>query len=230
MKLLTMLTTLLLLVFACACKLETAANPNANANANANAKASPSIESNTGLGEQQPSNCSLTRAAAPVLNDLKLGMTREEVLALFPGSKDDAEVKSNLSRAPGAQGESELIIRPANFGSKEKFPGISHINFSLLDGRVASINIGYSGPQYAQVDDFVTKFVTGTNLPPADQWAAYPGLDTQLKTLTCKDFEIRVFAGGEGGNQNYVLLTDLEARKTLRDRRAKARAQATPTP
>jgi hypothetical protein len=229
MKLVIMLTTLVLL-FTCACKLETAANPNANANANANARASSSIESNTTSAEPSQSNCSLTRAAAPVLNELKLGMTRDEVLALFTGSKDDAEVKSNLARPPGAQGESELIIRPANFGSKEKFPGISHINFSFLDGRVVSFNIGYSGPQYSHVDEFVKKFVAGTNLPAAEQWTGYPGLDTQLKTLTCKDFEVRVFAGGEGGNQNYVLISDLEAKKTLKERRAKARTQATPTP
>src|SRR5438132_1032499 len=41
---------------------------------------------------------------------------------------------------------------------------------------------------------------------------------------------IRVFAGGTGGNLNYVLMSDLEADKKLKDRRAKARAKATPTP
>ena len=169
-------------------------------------------------------------AAAPVLNGLKLGMTPDEVLALFPGSKDDAEIKSHLSRPPSQFGVSELIIRPVKFESKEKFVGISQITFSLLDGRVSSFSIGYNGPAYSHVDQFVTKFVAGTNLPPPDQWQAYVGLDTQLKILTCKDFEIRVFAGGEGGNLNYILMRDLEADKKLKDRRKKARAQATPTP
>ena len=179
---------------------------------------------------QSGAACSLTMAAAPVLSGLKLGQTREELLALFPGSKDDAEVKSNLSRPAGPMGESELIIRPGKFESKEKFPGITHITFNLLDGRISSLNIGYSGPQYAHVDEFVTKFTAGTNLPPADQWKASASMDSQLKTLTCKDFEIRVFAGGEGGNLNYVLMRDLEAAKTLKDRRAKARANASPSP
>ena len=101
--------------------------------------------------------------------------------------------------------------------------------FNLLDGRVSSMNIGYDGPAYAKVDDFVTRFVEGTNLPPADQWQPYTGMDN-LKILTCKDFEVRVFAGGTDGKLNYVLLTDLEAAKQLKDRRAKARAQASPTP
>src|SRR2546430_6621774 len=180
--------------------------------------------------EQGNATCSLTMAVAPVLNGLKLGMTPDEVLALFPGSTDDPEIKSNRSRPPGKMGESELVVRPYKFESKEKFTGISQITFGFLDGRVSSLTIGYSGPQYSHVDQFVTKFVEGTNLPPANQWQAYVGMDTQLKTLRCQDFEIRIFAGGEGGNLNYVLMRDLEADKKLKDRRAKARANASPSP
>jgi hypothetical protein len=179
---------------------------------------------------QSSATCSLTMAAAPAFEGLKLGMTPDEVLGLFPGSKDDPEVRTNLSRAPSKLGVSELMIRPEKLGAKEKFPGVAHITFSFLDGRASSLNVSYPGPQYSHVDEFVTKFVTGTNLPPAEQWHAAEGMDTQMKTLTCKDFEIRVFAGGEGGNLNYVLMRDLEADKKLKDRRAKARAAASPSP
>jgi hypothetical protein len=51
-----------------------------------------------------------------------------------------------------------------------------------------------------------------------------------LKILKCTDVEIRVFAGGVGGTLNYVLMRDLAADKKLKDRRDKARAQATPSP
>ncbi|HMH42775.1 MAG TPA: hypothetical protein VK557_04785 [Pyrinomonadaceae bacterium] len=197
---------------------------------NSNAPINQPSEQPANPAEQSSSNCSLTMAAAPALNGLKLGMTPDEVLALFPGSKQDAEVQSSLSRPPTQFGQSELLIRPAKFESKEKFAGINHITFTLLDGHVSSFTVGYNGPAYTHVDQFVTKFVAGTNLPPADQWQAYVGMDTQMKTLTCKDFEIRIFAGGEGGNLNYVLMRDLEADKKLKDRRAKARAQATPSP
>jgi len=180
--------------------------------------------------EQSSSNCSLTMAAAPVLNGLKLGMTPDEVLALFPGSKDDEEVKAHLARPLSEFGTSQLLIRPAKFESKEKFAGINHITFSLLDGRVSSFTLNYNGPAYTHVDQFATKFVEGTNLPPSDQWQAYIGLDTQMKTLRCTDFEIRAFAGGPGGNLNYVSVKDLEAEKKFKDRRDKARAKATPSP
>src|SRR5690242_16565894 len=137
-----------------------------SSSSNSNAPINQPSAQPTNSTEQSSSNCSLTMAAAPVLNGLKLGMTPDEVLALFPGSKDDPEVKSNLTRPPSQFGVSELMIRPAKFESKEKFAGISHITFNLLDGRVSSFTVGYNGPQYPQVDQFVAKFVDQTNLPP----------------------------------------------------------------
>ena len=100
----------------------------------------------------------------------------------------------------------------------------------MLDGRVSTFTAGYNGPEYSHVDKFVSKFIDGKNLPPPDQWEAYVGMDNNLKILKCADFEIRVFAGGQGGNLNYVLMSDLEAAKKLKDRRDKARAKATPSP
>src|SRR5215831_9797876 len=117
MKLLTL--TALLLLLTCACKLDTSANPNANANANANAKASPASETNSAAAEALQSNCSLKRDVAPVLHGLKLGMTRDEVLAVFPEAKDDADVKALLSRAPSQFGGSELVIHPQKYPSKD---------------------------------------------------------------------------------------------------------------
>src|SRR6267142_2813573 len=60
----------------------------------------------------------------------------------------------------------------------------------------------------------------------AYQWEAYVGMDNSLKILKCTDFEIRVFAGGQGGNLNYALMKDLAAEKKLKERRDKARAKA----
>ena len=150
------------------------------------------------------------------------------MLALFPGSSEDAEVRSALARPASQFGVSGFVIRPDKYQSKEKFAGVTQITFTLLDGRVSSFSVGYNGPEWPHVDKFVAKFIEGTNLPAADAWEAYVGMDTQMKTLKCTDFEVRVFAGGEGGNLNYVLMRDLVADKTLKDRRAKAKEKATP--
>jgi len=186
---------------------------------------SPATGTNT-ASDKVP--CSLTLAGAPDIKGLKPGMTPAQVLALFPGSDQDAELRASLAREPSKFGVSSFVIRPDRYQSKEAFAGISQITFTLLDGRVSTFSVGYNGPEYSHVDKFVSRVVEGTNLPAADAWEAYVGMDTQMKTLKCADFEIRVFAGGAGGNLNYVLVTDLEAAKKLKDRRDKARASATP--
>jgi hypothetical protein len=225
MKTILLIISIAVGLMSTACKLETSfATPNSNADANR------TVDSTTTNNQEPKSNCSLTAAAAAVVEGLKLGASPEEILATLPGSKDAPEVKSGLAKPASPFGVSEFIVRADKLQPKEKFTNISHFTFGLLDGRVSSISIGYKGPAYSHVDEFVTQFVKGTNLPPADQWQAYPGMDTQLKMLICKDFEVRIFTGGEGGNQNYVLLKDLVADKKLKDRRAKARAQASPTP
>jgi len=195
--------------------------------ANDNLQAQPSASTNT-VPTQEKSPCTLTLAGAPDIKGIRLGMTPDEVLALFPGSKDDAEIRSSIAAAPSKFGTSSLLVRPVKFGSKENFAGINQITFTLLDGRVSSFSVGYNGPEYSHVDKFVAKFVEGTSLPPSDQWEAFVGMDDNLKMLKCTDFELRVFTGGPGGNLNYVLMKDLLAEKKLKDRRAKARATATP--
>ncbi|HEX6626175.1 MAG TPA: hypothetical protein VF064_20830 [Pyrinomonadaceae bacterium] len=150
----------------------------------------------------------------------------EKVLSLFPGSGEDSEVRSSLARPAGPLGVSSLVIRPDRYRSKEKFAGVSQITFTLLDGRISTFSVGYNGPEWPHVDEFVAKIVKGTELPAADAWQAYAGLDNQLKILTCPGFEIRVHAGGEGGNLNYVLMSDREAARTLKERRDKAREKA----
>ena len=179
---------------------------------------------------QEKSACGLEISQAPVLNGLKLGMTTEEVLALFPGSKDDAELRPRLSEPPSRFGVSSFVLKPSKYETRDKFVEVSQISFHMLDGRVSNFTISYHGPEWPHVDKFVEKFVEGTNLPAGDEWQAHAGMGDQSKTLTCTNFEVRVFAGGQGGNLNYVLMQDLEADKTLKERRKKAREQASPTP
>lgn len=157
-------------------------------------------------------------------------MTPNEILALFPGSKNDAELQAEISRPPRAHGNSSFVIRPEKYENKAEYLTISQITVSLLDGRVSRLTIGYKGPQWRHIDEFVSKFVEGTVFPAADQWQPYAGLDEQMKTLTCADFSIQIFAGGEGGSLNYVQLQDLEADKKLKERRKKAAEAASPSP
>lgn len=199
---------------------------------NANATVSQPTNAIGKSAEPNQAGCSLTMEAAPDVRGLKLGMTPDEVLALFPGSKDDPEVHSDVTRPPSKLGVSSFVIKPAKYQSKEKFAGLNQITINLLDGRVSGFTAGHNGPEFPHVDNFIAKFIEGTNLPPAEAWAPYEGLDNSLKILRCKDFEVRLFVGGPGGNLNYVELHDSIAEKKRIERRdkAKAQAQASPSP
>jgi hypothetical protein len=165
----------------------------------------------------------MTMARAPVVGGLRLGMTPQQVLALFPGSAKDKDIIASLASPVSKFGVSSFSITPGKYGSKAKLAAISQISLTLLDGRISGMHVGYNGPEWKHVDQFVAKFSAGTGLPAPDAWEARVGMDTQLKTLTCKDFEITVFAGGQGGNINYVQLKDLTAQQKLQERRDKAR-------
>lgn len=223
---LTFLALILGVSIACSSS-RSAGSPTVQNNNAATTQVSPQTES---VSAQEKTPCTLTLASAPTINGLRLGMTADNVLALFPGSKEDGEVRSALSSPPSGFGESGFLIRVAKFESRDQFAGITQIRFALLDGRVSNFFVGYNGPQYPHVDRFVEKFVEGKNLPAAGQWEAYVGMDNSLKVLKCTEFEIKVFVGGKGGNLNYVDLHDLEALKKLEARKKKAEEKAAPTP
>jgi hypothetical protein len=165
----------------------------------------------------------LSVAQSPEIGGLRLGMTMEQVLALFPGIKNDAEVRSSLARPASQFGEQSFVIKPGKYSSRNRFDRASQITVTILDGRVSTFSISYDGPVWDHVDSFVAKFSAETRLPGVDSWDAYAGMDTQLKTLRCMDFEISLFAGGNSVNMNYVQIRDTSAQQRLRDRRARAR-------
>jgi hypothetical protein len=161
----------------------------------------------------------LTLAQSPAINGLRLGMTQEQVLALFPGSKSDKDVRLELDRPPSRFGVSGFTVRPERYSTHSKFEGISQIVFTLFDGRVSTLYVGYDGPLWGHVDEFVSEFSGRLHLPAADGWEAYVGMDDQLKTLKCKELEISLFAGGKNLAINYAQMRDLVALQKYKERR-----------
>lgn len=174
-------------------------------------------------GAKSKEPCNLTLVQIPAINGLRLGMTPDEVLALFPGSREDAELRTQLSKPATQFGATDFVISPDKYKSKDKFAGISRIAFTLLDGRVYNFSLTYRGPQYDHVDKFVESFVAGKNLPAVDDWEPYVGMDDQLKVLRCSGFEIRAFAGRQAGVLNYIMVKDLGEEQKLKERKARAR-------
>lgn len=174
--------------------------------------------------------CRVPRDQASELKGLQLGLTTDQVLALFPGSKQDVDLQPSIAKPPSAIGVSTLIIRPHKYESREKFAGVREIIVNFLDGRVSSFQANYESAPWKHVDEFVTSFTTGSKLPGVDSWDAYTGLDTQQKSLKCDGFEVTLFAGGEALNANHVKVEDLIAAQELKERRAKAKQKAAAKP
>lgn len=145
-------------------------------------------------------------------------MTPEEVLALFPGSKDDQQIKATLSAPVDELGVSSFSLTPAKYGAPRSFSDVTSITFSLFDKRLSKIYFSYGG-QWPNVDKFVEHFVGETNLPPPSEWQGYPGMENQMKVMKCTGFEVHAFANGQG--LTYVELTDLVAEKLMKDREEK---------
>ena len=111
--------------------------------------------------------CRVPREQASELKGLRIGLTTDQVLALFPGSKEDPDLKPALAKPPTQFGTSTLMIKPEKYGSKEKFAGIREVIFSFLDGRVSSFQANYeSGP--ANTSSFARRRRGGGNVTRPD--------------------------------------------------------------
>ena len=173
--------------------------------------------------------CTLHKDQSSDIGGLRLGLTTDQVLALFPGIKEDAELKPALAKPASPLGVTTWMVKPERYSSKDKFVGVREVLLTFLDGRLTTFQANYTSAPWKHVDEFVTKFTTGSNFPGVDSWDAYPGLDTQQKSLKCDGFEVTLFAGGENLDANYTKMQDLAAAQELKERRAKAKQQkATP--
>lgn len=173
----------------------------------------------------QKAMCTLNTGQAPDIRGLRLGMSVEPVLALFPGSREDAEVNKSLAE-PAKFGLIRLMIRPERYASKENFVGTRNITLAFLDGKLFDITVAVSGSERKHVDELIKQFSEEKNLPAPADWQPYVGLDDKMKTLQCDGFEISVLVTGHGIEANHIRIQDLAADKEWKDRRAKAREKA----
>jgi hypothetical protein len=178
----------------------------------------------TQSGASLREKCSLTVAQLPEVRGIRLGMSVAEVLRLFPGSSNVPEIRSALSRADGRIGVVRFDVYPDRYPSKAKFEGIGQLVFQFLDNHLSSYYVGYNGPEWKSVDEFISKVSESLNLPSAQDWER--SNVASMKTLKCAGFDISTFIGGTGGNSNYVQVRSLVADQVLRDRQAELKEKA----
>jgi hypothetical protein len=168
------------------------------------------------------STCNLTISQSPTVRGIRLGMSAEEVFALFPGSAERQDYKDAILSAQVSPnyGVARLYFQPAAYLSpaKERFSGIDSISITLFDGRATEISVAYTGypkgPSWLNVDDFITKLSDAFALPSAKDWQTTGEFS---KTLKCSGFEIRALLSNRNG---YMSLSNNSYTETVRQRAA----------
>ncbi len=88
----------------------------------------------------------------------------------------------------------------------------------MLDERVTSFHIGYRGPEWNSVDQFVAKLSETLRLPNAS-WEPPAGSQQSLK---CDGFVVDAHVATEGF-QNWVRVQDTSVNRVVSDRRQQAK-------
>jgi hypothetical protein len=155
-----------------------------------------------------PQPCTLKFSQAPAVRGVKLGMTVDELLLLFPGSSDSDLVKYPLARADGFPqwGETSFGLNPSNWGNKERFTGITEYFFRFFDRRVVLFSARYErfpkGARWSNTDDLIQRFSDSFHLPGPKEWEPEPsGVGKHLK---CDGFEVVVTGDDQGAITFYT--------------------------
>lgn len=150
-------------------------------------------------GPSQP--CTLKLSQAPAVHGVKLGMTVDELFALFPGSGDKAGLKETLSAADGYSnfGYASFQLTPSLYSTKDNFAGIETYSIQSFDRRVVGFNVSYvafpTGARWRNPDDLVQRFTESLHLPSPKNWTAELG--SPHRTLNCDGFQTMVSAANE---------------------------------
>ncbi|MFY9610935.1 MAG: hypothetical protein WAU45_20280 [Blastocatellia bacterium] len=149
---------------------------------------------------QAPSQygCSLTEANSPSVRGLRLGMTIDQLQALFPGGVKRKEIKDALEKAKAATASEPVYLsfNPAVDSGKEQFAGVDSVSVGLLKGRVTDFGVGYVGAMWT-TDEWVAKLSESFGLPALSAWTVGPS-ENPNKVLKCDGIEIE--ASTQGGS------------------------------
>jgi hypothetical protein len=145
------------------------------------------------------SGCTLTEANAPVIRGVKLGMTVDQVVGLFPGSSKTRETKDAIDRAKAAPPSETVYIALDAPMAKTGSDDVSGVSVGFTQGKVTDFSIIYVGTTWRSVDEWVGKLAESLKLPAASTWVVGPN-ETPNKVLRCRGLEIEATIQGGGAS------------------------------
>jgi hypothetical protein len=167
----------------------------------------------------QNTKCNLTLAQAPVIRGLRLGMTSDELFAIFPtNEREEFDRVQRLKSAelPPNYGYTVLQFSPSRYASKDRFDGIKGLTFELFDMKVVSIQADYSDTSYFNSrDQFLEIISRHFGLPDFKGWSGYT--ENRINpSISCDRFTFQVLFTGPPYS---IRLFDSAYKKIVDDRR-----------
>jgi hypothetical protein len=169
------------------------------------------------------SRCTLTRDQFPEIRGIRLGMSTDQLLRLFPEEANRARIDQAItaSKQAGAYGVGRFDLWPEKAAPNPRLEGVNYITIELIDQRVTSFNVTYIGPEWKTVDQFVTRLSEGLRLPLAF-WE--PGGETS-QHMRCEGFKVDAYTS-RGSTESTVRVQDTSAPQLVEDRREAAKEKA----
>jgi len=152
------------------------------------------------LPSYQKPKCKLTLAQAPVIRGLRLGMTSDELFAIFPangGEELDRDQQLKSPEFPPNYGYASFRFNPSNYTTKDRFIGVSSLTLGLFDRKVVYISAYYSNtPVFDRTGQLMEVIPRQFGLP---EFKAWPGYSESLEywdtpSLSCEGFTFQVYA------------------------------------
>lgn len=172
------------------------------------------------------SRCMLTVAQSPAIRGIRLGMSADQLLGFFPGSRDNPDVKFRLASAkqPPDYGLAVLNFISVDYKSNPLFANVHGFEIQIFDERVVDAGVSYAGPRWNSVDEMVAKVAEALHLPGSRNWMPNPNLP-DTKTLKCDGFDVTVTGYRQGCCSNIHLRIP-NVYQQVRDRQAAAEEKA----
>lgn len=170
--------------------------------------------------------CNLTEATAPKVRGLRLGMSIQQFLGLFPGITKRKDLKDTIEKAKSATSDEVVTLGfdPVADGDAQSFAGIESVSATVYKGRVMDFSAQYGGATWRTVDEWVTKLSESFSLPRAQDWVLGPN-EAPNKVLNCDGIQIEAAIQGGSASirvRNAIYLRESEERaKAAEDRRRK---------
>jgi hypothetical protein len=170
----------------------------------------------------QKSRCKMTLAQAPAIRGLRLGMTSDELFAIFPADEHEQSDRAQQLKSADLHphyGYASFQFAPSRYATRDRFTGVSSLNFGLFDRKVVYICATYSNmpilDRMGQVMEIITRQF---GLP---EFKAWPGYSESWElynspSLSCEGF---TFQAHGGGGFIFITLTDLSYKKIADERK-----------